>query len=206
MYIINRLKDFIANNYSTFKEFSEKTNIDYSTLSKYLNNKVKPSIEILKKLYDAGVSLNYLASGKGDQYSDSLMGNVLRGWNKINSDVINTHEVVQRINSWIILNYDSIENFQYIMNTCEEEKTTNKIEIIEPSPDLLEQLNNAGCNIEWILTGRKSEYADNSSGTLLKLKKHGISFNGHTLKTNDNTINKDEIYKLILEIIHKNRE
>ena len=67
--LADRLKRFYESNYSTQREFAEAVGINSTTLYRYMKGISKPTLNILAKMQNSGLSINWLLSGEGSMYS-----------------------------------------------------------------------------------------------------------------------------------------
>lgn len=205
-----RLQKAVSIKFNSQKEFAEIIGIIESNLSRYLSDGRQPNINILTKILYAGISLDWLLSGQGSMFVDIC--------NEIPQE--NDREMVykdlphDRMKKWIDKNYGSLKNFTLMMNL--DFYYINKMisDNVLLDIDLLSALRTAGCNIDWLATGKGSEYEDNPIGTLLKLKTSEIN---ETIVENENIDlkqllkNKDfskltqkAIMQLILQLVEEN--
>lgn len=59
----SRIREFIDKDFGAYKEFAEKLGIHASVLSQYLNDKVMPGSDFLRKIGESGGDLNYIITG-----------------------------------------------------------------------------------------------------------------------------------------------
>jgi len=64
MSIGKRLREWGKKEFKTMTKFAEKLNIDYTTLYRYINDKRKPTMEVLLKLNEMGCDLSWLLTGE----------------------------------------------------------------------------------------------------------------------------------------------
>ena len=150
--------------------FSNLIGIKKQNLNFYLNGNYDISSHYLN-LHNAGCNLNWLMSGELPMFSNTIEGIKLqRKHEGENSQVTNNEFILQKINVWIKLNYDSISNFANV-NNVDLETITNYLDtknII--SNEFLSLLNISGCNVNW-LYGHEDWYLnDTTKGNELKNK------------------------------------
>lgn len=147
----NRLKEFIEKNYNSQIQFAEVTGINQNVISRYINEKSSPSIEVLYRMKIGGISIDWLIDGTGTMYSDTPNGRKLFA-QEINSSV-SKEKPYDRIKTWIVENYQTIEKFiiQFNLDHQDLMKMFNENSVLEPR--LLAILKAAGCKLEWIVWG-----------------------------------------------------
>jgi transcriptional regulator with XRE-family HTH domain len=171
MTISERLKYFIEKNYKSQKDFAEYTNIHTSSINKYTSEKFSPGIDTLLKFQDAGLSIDWLLNGIGIMYAKNSKGFELSE-NSINNVSIDMQTPFGRITHWILIHFGTLIKFAISVNYNYETLYSALFASAYPDIDLIDTLNNAGCNIEWIITGKGSIYANNPSGEILKSRKY----------------------------------
>lgn len=72
-----RIRIFAKKCYGSQKNFAEHINFDYSYLNRIALGKNTPGADILQKFYEAGMSINWLLSGKGSMFADNSVGKQL---------------------------------------------------------------------------------------------------------------------------------
>jgi transcriptional regulator with XRE-family HTH domain len=70
-----RIAEFLSKNKMSQKELAESMEVNYSMLNQYVLDNRQPSLDVLKKFYIAGISIDWLITGKGRMYSYSIRGN-----------------------------------------------------------------------------------------------------------------------------------
>ncbi len=69
-----RLKKFAALVYDNAIGFARAINVNQASVSEWFNDKKLPSAEHLRKILNAGCSLNWLFSGQGKMFADNDEG------------------------------------------------------------------------------------------------------------------------------------
>lgn len=161
-----RLKIVIEKYFSSQRDLADKLNIDQGNLNRYLNGKVQPGLDFLSKLYENGISINWLLSGEG--FPLNVEHETIR--NK--RDLL--EKPIDRIRKWIISNYNSFESFCACTNMNYHDLQDYLDASIQTDLDFVELLNKSGCNIFWIASGTGPEWANNPNGEILKMKKFGL--------------------------------
>jgi transcriptional regulator with XRE-family HTH domain len=175
MKIGNRIKLFIQTCYKSNIFFAKRVEIDRTYLSKIINNKVSPGIDILSKFSLAGLSVDWLLNGNGSMFSSNAEGRKLKK-KIIDLSDETKYETNNRAISWICENYDNLENFCKIFQ-LEFDKSYNIVyEMAMPDSEYLEIMNQAGCNIKWLHTGQGSRFENNPAGTILMIKNNDYPF------------------------------
>jgi hypothetical protein len=78
---------------------------------------------------------------------------------------------IMRLNNWIINNFNSIENFAFLINYDISMLNNILCNDIIPEPDFINIVRVAGCNINWLASGEGVEYENNYIGMILKSRK-----------------------------------
>jgi len=145
----DRLKFFIDRNYKSQSQFGDETKINKDVINRYVMNKAIPGGDILFRMGLAGLSIDWLLFGTGSMYSNTTIGRQL--FSKDINASTSTEKPFDRIKTWIVDNYKSIEQFA-ILNNIDflflMEKL-NEHSILDPK--LLMLLKEVGCNLEWIM-------------------------------------------------------
>ena len=147
----------------TKSEFAKKINISHQSLNKYLNDE-NDLQKISLRLFKEGVSIDWLYSGNGEPYI-----------NESNSSIVLTRIEdfdysiqKKRIKEWIDKNYENVIEFE-IVRGFERYEVQNIFKDDRQIPYLiLKRIENAGCNIQWSITGEGSQFADNVIGNKLR--------------------------------------
>jgi transcriptional regulator with XRE-family HTH domain len=161
-----RLKKFIEQVYDSQKIFAEQLGIAPSMLNRYVLDKNMPGGDVLLKFKQTGLSIDWFLDGTGSM--------IIRDFSlKIDEEDINDQDILPhtRIMKWIRINYGSIENFAVIMNVdyyLLENILENEL---VPDPGFINVLRMAGCNINWLSTGKGDQYENNHIGIILKMRK-----------------------------------
>ena len=79
-----RLKRFITIAYKTQSNFAEKSGIDRSIISQFLNDKREIQAKTKQKLYQAGLSIDWFETGAGSMFADNEVGEQLAKQNAVN--------------------------------------------------------------------------------------------------------------------------
>jgi transcriptional regulator with XRE-family HTH domain len=201
-----RILFFIRQFYGSQTKFAEAVDIHMSVLSRYISNKSLPGWEMLQKFHDAGMSLDWLMDEQGPVFANNSRGAELR---LSTAEIENRYSgsPYDRILGWINDNYGSLQNFSYIMGTEYEELYNIFFGDYLPGPTFVSDLVKAGCNLEWLSTGKGNPYSQNPLGRFL-LVRH-ISENKdkidddpefEELKRNVEEHKKIEFYKAIRNV------
>lgn len=78
MQIPDRIKYFAKSCYGNFKVFCKELDISQSHLSHYLQGRRMPSLEMLQKFKEAGMSIDWLIDGEGDMFAQNEKGAMLK--------------------------------------------------------------------------------------------------------------------------------
>lgn len=189
-----RLRLFVEKNYSTQKEFSDLIGINESSLYRYFTGSNQPTIETLSKFKKAGLSIEWLVDGSGTMYARNSKGMELLEKIGYKDKTEKTHPY-ERIHSWIDENYGSIRNFSIILDLDFEDLCRTFFDKVIPDTNFADTLENAGCNIDWVLTGEGSMYAANPLGEILQSKKFSsILKNEQTSQKEDQVTNDMKLF------------
>ena len=174
----SRLKRFIEKHYTSQKDFASQLSIDCTLISRYINEKVIPGVEILMKFTSAGISSDWLISGIGSMYAKNTVGMDLS--EKYQNDIeTEDNKPFYRIVLWIKENYGSLENFSLIMNINRNELFSTLYDKLVPDLSFIDMLRSSGCNTNWLITGEGSQYANNPIGEILQSKKFAKLLQGN---------------------------
>ncbi len=149
-----RLKEFIHNNYDSIKSFSDQIKIDQTQLSKYIKGIHTPSYDILVKLFDAGLNINWLISGTGSMFADNDVGNKLRMEYEASNLQYRNRLIEGRLLKWINDKYKSLEKFTKKFNLDFDRINSEMNNNSSPSPQFIVSLHKAGCDFDWVLSGQ----------------------------------------------------
>ncbi|PKL79817.1 MAG: hypothetical protein CVV25_06810 [Ignavibacteriae bacterium HGW-Ignavibacteriae-4] len=142
-------------------KFSSVIGMSQQSLNDYLDGTSDIKI-ISRKLFRKGFSIDWLYSGRGNMYFSPDRFEEQFSLPSIHD--INKQKV--RIKEWIIINFESLENFQNERNVdVELLDSLYNDDVIQH--DLLVKLENAGCNLKWTVTGIEPMYIDNFNGKKL---------------------------------------
>lgn len=146
-------------------KFAKLLEMKQQSLNDYLRGTSDVKV-ISKKLSKQGFSIDWLYTGQG-----SMVFQTDRFEKKFEIfDSYNVEIQKKRILDWILLNYDSIENFQLERDIIGK----NLFSVLENDDvlphELLVKLENAGCNLKWTIDGRGSMYIKNINGKKLLRK------------------------------------
>ena len=73
-----RLKQFIKLNFDSQTEYAVKLSIDSSLLNRYIKGNTKPDVKTLVRLYNSGLSIDWLLTGIGSMYAANINGLILQ--------------------------------------------------------------------------------------------------------------------------------
>ena len=200
--VINkRLKHFIKKCFKNNNALSKELGIDGSTISKYLKNKRTLNFDLLLKLSNIGLSLDWLFTGYGSMFSLNKAGKNLSNIDSMLLLTKNRFFLKLRIQEWIEMYYENIYQFSLITNY-----DISKIEsmiignrLIEPSFLIL--LCDYGCSLDWLKTGEGNPTNGKVTGRFLTYNNDSLRIDE---KTDDlwNTDNK--ITTMDNKMIHSN--
>ena len=168
-----RLMVFITHGYSSQSFFSELLGIPESTLSRYIHNCSQPAYNMMNKLFELGLSIDWFLGGKGNMYAHNENGERLLN-QSLTKDKQIYNEIVMRLSTWILDNFESIEVFS-IFSSIDKVKLESILTKGEfPDLNLFELFSSSGCNFRWAYTGIGSKYNNSPAGKILKLKSIGL--------------------------------
>lgn len=178
----DRLKIFINCSYKNIKQFSEYSDVEYTRLCKYLKGLHSPTEDSLLNFYKSGINVCWLLSGEGSMFASNQRGEELRRKHKVNHPDYEIDKMKTRIKKWIEDQYGTIGDFANEMNI-----ETKKIELeledfTSASPEFITLINNAGCNINWAVSGKGPIFSNNASGLIFLSQKKGIPINKDDIK------------------------
>ena len=141
--------------------FAKKLDMSQQSLNDYLDGTSDVKM-ISRKLFRKGFSVDWLYSGKGNMYFSPDRFEEQFSLPSIHD--INKQKV--RIKEWILINFESLENFKKERNVeIEILGSLYNEDVIQH--DLLVKLENAGCNLKWTITGVGTMYLENHNGKKL---------------------------------------
>jgi transcriptional regulator with XRE-family HTH domain len=171
-----RIKLFINTCFESQSFFAKLVGVDRTYLNRIINDRVSPGIDLLAKFSTTGVSLEWLLNGNSPMYSANEAGEKLRK-KVIASKGKTGNDTNDRVICWITENYDNLEKFCKTFQ-LDFNKSFNIIyESAMPDLDFLEILNQAGCNINWLQTGKGSRFEYNPAGSILMMKNKSYKTN-----------------------------
>ena len=156
-----RLRRFIDRVYGSQKIFSKVVGISRPVLNRYIHGQNQPGADCLAKFQKAGLSIDWLLNGHGKMLNDSpslvkeFMGST------------NYHLLPQsRLKQWIFDNFDSLENYSFLINY--DLRVLENILNIDYLPDLdfINLVAQSGCSILWLSTGEGEQYENNYFGLI----------------------------------------
>jgi len=169
-----RLLDFIIQNYGSIKEFAKVSGISDSTISRYINDKSSPGLDKLQTMTELGMSVDWWLTGNGSMYANNKAGQLLQ---KKNIDKVEDGEGNEsprkRALTWIFDYYEDLENFCLIWNCNLTEVYNFLYNNYLPDPEIINIIENSGCNKSWLSTGSGTKFADNIPGSILRIKQDG---------------------------------
>lgn len=74
----------------------------------------------------------------------------------------------ERLREFITKNYVSINTYSRIINVEPANISRYVNGHFAPSQRILKRINDTGCSIDWLMTGKGTMYANNDNGELLK--------------------------------------
>lgn len=129
-----RLKRFITIAYKTQSNFAEKSGIDRSIISQFLNDKREIQAKTKQKLYQAGLSIDWFETGAGSMFADNEVGEQLAKQNAVNVAInkIEGKSVDKDQAKEALSNYTFYDPDDYPYRTTGESKV---IKILKPIDD-----------------------------------------------------------------------
>ncbi|MFH1051432.1 MAG: hypothetical protein V1779_10955 [bacterium] len=173
MELKDRLKIFIDCFYKNNKQFSEQSDIYYSSLCKYLKGNISPTEDSLLKFYKAGINVCWLLSGEGSMFASNEKGTEFRMKHDESNPEYGIEMMKNRIRNWINKNYNSIKEFTEEMNVELGDVENELKDYYSSSPMFLTLIEKAGCNLDWVVTGKGNVYSNNPRGFIFQYKKEG---------------------------------
>ena len=171
--------------FERFKLFFSMLGISKSELARKLNisnqnvNKLWESISYIQsksmEINELGCNLNWLYTGNGKVTADNENGYKLNNTvtTLTNDGFLKSQLIKNRIIAWIKFNYNSIDDF-YIFTQNEEVLLLKNIFVDSVDKEIIKNsiyfsLEEAGCNLHWILgEDNDSPFNNNSFGILFK--------------------------------------
>lgn len=163
MTIGQRLKKFVDQIYKSHREFSDVIGITPQMLSRYIAGRVLPKADILIKFHKAGLSIDWLFSGRESMTIDK--NNANKNLTKSMEKSVLPHD---RLKKWITDNYSSILNYSFLINYDFEKLNEFLDDGSVPDPSFIHEVKMSGCSIKWLTTGEGVEYEDNYFGNILR--------------------------------------
>lgn len=186
MSLSNRLNDFIAKNYKSTANFAKASKISHALVEAIIEDEKQPDNTNLLQFHRAGVNIDWLLTGYGNFFAKNSVGQALQQISNNNSRS-EVNDIISRINQWIDQNFQSIQEFQLLAELSKEELEQNLNSNLAPTPEFMLALANAGCNVDWIMTGIGSPFASNPKGVILKMKNR----NYYSENEGDRNLNKE---------------
>ena len=207
MTVGDRLELFIQTCFNSQVTFSKVVNLDATYLNRIIHDRNIPGAELLIKFLEIGLSIDWLLKGVGSMFANNQAGQELKQ-NLTANDNSDSLTPSQRLKRWINENYDNLENLCCLFSIDYLQAYRIAYESAVPDLTFLSDINQAGCNTEWILTGNGSPYQNNPVGTILKLRKFGfenLPIQSEEIKFNDLPINEirttQDLYILIKKVV-----
>ncbi|OGU39106.1 MAG: hypothetical protein A2X61_04675 [Ignavibacteria bacterium GWB2_35_12] len=170
MTIGERLNLFACSCYRSQYNFANYLGISKSYLNRIINEKINTGLDIISKFISSGVSVNWLLEGKGSMFANNNTGMNLK--NKLISSGTEPGTLMSvRLLSWICENYDNLERFCNFLKIDFYKYYKIIFEDSIPDTEFIDTVRKAGCNIDWLYTGKGSCYNNNPSGTILQFRK-----------------------------------
>jgi len=196
--ISDRLRCFIKLHGLNQRQFQEKYNINHA-ITKYLKGELKIT-SILDILFNAGCNLNWLIIGDGEPFANNSKGLELRNENNISPKItkkilgiefnVTLKNSLERIEYFVNTYYGNFKQFSKMINTS----TENILDPFKYGADvpitLYLDLERAGVNIDWLLTGKGAIFSNSVIGKQL------ANINNSEVKK-ENQINEYGILKKI---------
>jgi hypothetical protein len=117
-----------------------------------IRDKHRPSIDTLRKLKNAGMSIDWLLDEDVSMYANNREGKRLKQLNTCDDDP-NKLRIIGRIKLWITSNFGSLRQFSEYLNYNYDDLLKIILEGYIPGSTLITTLKTLGCNTEWIFTG-----------------------------------------------------
>ena len=161
-----RLRRFIDRLYGSQKIFAKVVGISRPVLNRYIQGQNQPGADCLAKFQEAGLSIDWLLNGNGKMLNDN--SSLVKELNE--SDNYNMLPQ-SRLKKWILDNFDSLENYAFLINY--DLRVLENILNIDylPDVDFINLVAQSGCSILWLSTGEGEQYENNYLGMILKMRK-----------------------------------
>jgi transcriptional regulator with XRE-family HTH domain len=167
--ILGRIKQFQRMVGFSNENFSSQLGFSSSNLNNYLKGKwVVPSKIV--ELYQLGLNINWLVSGRGlfgndSEHGKQLMKELIENHNFDSDDI---KKVSNQLYLWIAYNFESLESFakktNFPVNELYRMIDMNEISSLK----LMKILERNGCNIRWLFSQDNEPYKDNEHGRNLR--------------------------------------
>jgi hypothetical protein len=171
MDVPKRIKLFAIKFYGTQKNFCDEIDENPLNFYRYTKGTCLPGFEKLIKFHKAGMSIDWLMSGRGAYFARNTRGFELQGIyeKEFSPDTIKPY---RRITNWILDHYGSIKFFSLLTNVDYRELHEILIKGYATPTEFIITVIRSGCNPDWISTGESTMYANNPNGILLKHDKY----------------------------------
>lgn len=205
MTIGQRLKRFIENVYGSQSHYAKITGITPTVLSRYIQEKNAPGVDVLLKFKKTGLSIDWLLDGQGSMLLPDydFMDNQETGGAAFG-------QPLKRLRKWISENYGTKEKFAVTTNIDLRILESTLDSELVPDPNFLKMINMAGCNISWLSTGKGSPYANNHIGVMLEMRKGSSEEDNIDLKKLDlpdmSKLTTSHFYDIIKHAVKKEIE
>jgi hypothetical protein len=165
--LAERIKIFAERFYGSQTSFAQEIDEHPNCMYRYTNGQTIPGIEKLNKFYDAGMSIDWLLTGKGSMFASNSKGlDFQKQYEK--TEVKDKKKPFERIKRWIIDNYRNLQNYSIVMNLDYNEVHDFLYQDYLMPPSFVQILNKSGCSISWILNGEGDQYSNTPLGLILK--------------------------------------
>ncbi len=122
-------------------------------LYNYFKGRTKPGTEVLQRLYQMGIGLEWLITGNGLIFANNDAGRRLRNnYAKEEKIELPKDDVHSRLRYFASTNFESTEEFGKQLGKTESE-IKPFFESRKPTISMLEDLASLGCNTNWLLQG-----------------------------------------------------
>jgi transcriptional regulator with XRE-family HTH domain len=180
MTIGERITLFIESCYQTQTKYAELVKLNPSSLNRYVRNKCAPTLDILEKFKSTGMSIDWLIDGKGSMFAQSEEGDKLKDKYHISKSLnSNPSKLLNRLKTWIFENYENLDNLCQVFQADYLSLSNVIFSKTIPDTTFFSIMEEAGCNMNWIIKGEGDCYNDTFTGMILKIKRDGVKdFNG----------------------------